>query len=611
MSEIKATGNVDETYGRDLDLWPIGNCQTSALVDNRGRFVWGCVPRVDGDPVFCSLLSSNSYDDDKTRGFWSIDLEDCVETRQYYLRNTPVLVTEKTDSQGNSIAIHDFCPRYRAKGRIYRPVAYARIVKPVKGSPRITNRLRPACEWNASAPRISFGSNHIRYAMDPMDLRLSTNASIGWIAKEASFRVEHDLYFFLGPDESFSGSLSSTLSNMLDETVDEWRQWVRGLAIPLDWQEEVIRAAITLKLCQHEDTGAIVAALTTSLPEHAFSERNWDYRYCWIRDAYYTVQALNRIGALDVLESYLEFLRNIVDSAKGGHIQPLYDVRGQSDLPERSMDHLDGYRGMGPVRCGNQAAEQIQHDAYGQIILSSVHGFVDKRLFRLSGIEDFEALEAVGELAWQVYDKPDAGLWELRTRAHVHTYSAVMCWAACDRLEHAANELGLEERAAYWRRRATTMHDKILSSAWHEDSQAISAVFGDDIRDASIIQLLDLRFLAPDDPRFRSTLTAVEQALRRGNHMLRYADEDDFGLPETAFNVCTFWLIEALHVSGRKNEARHLFEEMLSRRTPAGLLSEDIDPETGELWGNYPQTYSLVGIINCAVFLSRPWSDFR
>jgi GH15 family glucan-1,4-alpha-glucosidase len=594
-----------------LDLWPIGNCQVSALVDRHGRFVWGCVPRVDGDPAFSSLLDAAPRAGEGARGFWEIDLEDCASTEQHYLRNTPILVTRHTDNAGNAVEVIDFCPRFRRNGRMYRPVAFARIVRPAAGSPRIRIRLRPARDWGANDPITTRGSNHIRYLLADTTLRLSTNAPVGWIEDERLFRLERDLHFFLGPDESFADDLRVALETMLDSTAREWHEWVRGLATPLEWQEAVIRSAITLKLCQHEETGAIVAALTTSIPEHAGSERNWDYRYCWIRDAYYTVQALNRLGALDVLEGYLEYLRNIVDNARGGHIQPLYGVGGEARLEERFAPGLSGYRGMGPVRVGNQAYEQIQHDAYGQIILSNTQTFFDQRLFRMGSVADFEALEPIGELAWSVYDKADAGLWELRTKSHVHTYSAAMCWAACDRLANAAIALGLTDRATFWQERADTMRATIEKSAWREDTRRISATFGGDDLDASLIQLLDLRFLPPDDARFRGTLVAVEEGLRRGSHMLRYATEDDFGLPETAFNVCTFWLIEALHATGRIADARALFEEMLSRCTAAGLLSEDIDPQTGELWGNYPQTYSLVGMINCAVLLSKPWSAIR
>jgi GH15 family glucan-1,4-alpha-glucosidase len=594
-----------------MEMWPIGNCQVSALVDRAGRFVWGCVPRVDGEPIFSSLLDVAPRSAHGARGFWEIDLENCVETTQRYQRNTPVLVTRHRDEAGNAIEVVDFCPRYKGEGRMYRPVAFVRIVRPVSGSPRIRVRLRPARDWGSDDCPRTRGSNHIRYITKEMVLRLTTTAPVGWVEDEHMFRVEQPLYFFLGPDESFTGDPRVGIEMMLDRTISEWRHWVRGLATPVDWQDAVIRAAITLKLCQHEETGAIVAALTTSIPEHAGSQRNWDYRYCWVRDAYYTVQALNRLGALDVLEGYLAYLRNVVDSAKGGHIQPLYGVGGETNLEERVAEGLSGYRGMGPVRVGNQAYEQIQHDAYGQIILSNAQAFFDQRLYRMGGIEDFQALEPIGELAWAVYDKPDAGLWELRTRSSVHTYSAAMCWAACDRLSAIATRLGLTDRASFWGERADMIRATIEKAAWREDTQRISATFSGDDLDASLIQLLDLRFLPPGDPRFRSTLEAVEQGLRRGSHMLRYATEDDFGLPKTAFNVCTFWLIEALHATGRLEDARTLFEEMMNRRTEAGLLSEDIDPATGELWGNYPQTYSLVGTINCAVLLSQPWSFAR
>jgi GH15 family glucan-1,4-alpha-glucosidase len=304
-------------------------------------------------------------------------------------------------------------------------------------------------------------------------------------------------------------------------------------------------------------------------------------------------------------------LRNIVDMAAGGHIQPLYGIDGEQMLPEREAPALAGYRGMGPVRVGNDAYKQVQHDAYGQIVLSNAQAFFDHRLFRMAGPEDFRALEPVGERAWESFDKADAGLWELRTKSHVHTYSAAMCWAACDRLSSAATVLGLSDRADFWAKRAAAMRKIIEERSWRPQSSTLSATFDGDDLDASLLQLLDLRFLQPDDPRFLGTLNAVEANLRRGPHMLRYAVEDDFGLPHTAFNVCTFWLIEALHFTGRDAEARELFSEMLARRTPAGLLSEDIDPATGELWGNYPQTYSLVGTINCAVLLSKGWSAVR
>ncbi len=592
-----------------LELWPVGNCQVSGLIDELGSLVWGCVPRVDGDPTFCSLLRNGSGD--AHDGSWRFEIENQVASRQSYVRNTPILRTELEDSSGGKVEIIDFCPRYERTGRMYRPVAFVRIVRPLAGSPRLRVRVRPMNDYGKSLATRTNGTNHIRYLVDTHGLRLSTDASVNYVLEERPFRVERDLHFFLGPDEPFAGNVAHEVKTMLEGTRNYWRHWVRGLATPFDWQDEVIRAAITLKLCQYEESGAIVAALTTSIPEAPLSERNWDYRYCWIRDAYYTVQALNRLGALDVLEKYLAYLRNLVDDSEDGFIQPLYSVTGERELTEYFAEGLEGYRGMGPVRVGNAAWHQTQNDAYGQIVMPNIQAFYDRRLLRMANRDDFESLEKVGEMAWKLYDQPDAGLWELRTRTAVHTYSSVMSWAACDRLANAAQGLGLIERQQLWTERADAIRARIEKEAWNEEKGHYAASFGGDELDASLLQLVELRFVNADNPRFQATLEAVEKGLRRGEHMLRYDSEDDFGRPETAFNICTFWLIEALHLAGRDAEARTLFCTMLGHRTKSGLLSEDMDFETGELWGNFPQTYSLVGIINCAGLLSRLWSDVR
>lgn len=593
-----------------LDLFPIGNCAISALVNSAGDMVWSCAPRVDDDPVFCNLLTGLPPGDPDAEGLWSMRLVGQASVDQAYLRNTAILRTELTDASGGAVEIIDFAPRFRHYGRIFRPAALIRVVRPLRGAPRLVVRLRPTRDWGATRAPHTSGSNHIRYLGSDATLRLTTDCPVSHVLEERPFRLENAVAFHLGADEPFGGEVGVIAAQMLDETTRHWREWVRTLALPLDWQSAVIRTAITLKLCTHEETGAIVAALTTSIPEAAGSSRNWDYRYCWLRDAYYVVRALNRLGAADILENYLGFLRNLVDGAEG-HVQPVYGVGLEAALTERLAPSLAGYRGMGPVRIGNQAHEHVQNDVYGQIVLPLVQSFFDERLLRPGDRADFHALERIGERAFAVHDSPDAGLWEFRTRARVHTYSAVMCWAACDRLANAAGQLDLADHASLWRERASLIRDKVVRGAWRPDLGRFSASFEGDELDASLLQLFELGFLAADDPRFIATLTAVETELRHGSHLFRYLEPDDFGEPETAFNFCTFWFIEALHAAGRTDEARDMFEEMLARRTPAGLLSEDIDLATGELWGNYPQTYSLVGLINCAVTLSRPWTAVR
>jgi GH15 family glucan-1,4-alpha-glucosidase len=596
--------------GGDLDLAPIGNCAVSALIDRMGRYVWACAPRFDSDPVFSSLLGDQDPGEPTTLGLWSVDMIDVAEASQAYLRNTAVLRTELTDKNGAKLEILDFSPRYPQFGRIYRPAAFIRLIRPLEGAPNIRIRVTPTADWGRRTAEVTSGSNHIRFLCAELVMRLTTNCPVSHILTARTFRLEQDLALFLGPDEPVDADVLTTAERMLGETTGAWREWVRTLSVPLEWQTAVIRAAIALKLCAYEETGAIVAAMTTSIPEAPHSGRNWDYRYCWLRDAYYVVQALNRLGAADMLENYLRYLRNLIDQSKGGHIQPVYGVGLEPALGERIVEALPGFRGMGPVRAGNQAHEHLQHDVYGQIILSSAQAFFDERLLRPATVEDFRALEQVGERAFLLHDQPDAGLWEFRTRARVHTYSAVMCWAACDRLANVAEALGLAERTTYWRARAQTVRSRIEAEAWNAQKDRFAASFGGDELDASLLQMVDVRFIGPGDPRHKKTLAAIERDLKRGPYLMRYAD-DDFGEPETAFNVCTFWFIEALHLSGRTAEARALFEQMLSHRTSSGLLSEDIGLEDGRLWGNYPQTYSLVGLINCATLLSQPWSTAR
>jgi GH15 family glucan-1,4-alpha-glucosidase len=591
----------------NLDLAPVGNCSISALIDRAGRYVWACAPRVDGDPVFSALMDGS----DPGHGFWAIELEGQATVEQAYIRNTPVLRTVLTAEDGAAVEIIDFAPRHPKHSRTYRPLAFGRILRPLNGAPRIRVRLRPSADWGARRAETTHGSNHIRYLCTDVTFRLTTDCPVTHVLNERVFRLERPLAFFLGPDEGYDQDVGPGVAAALDRTVAYWQDWVRTLYLPLDWQEAVIRAAITLKLCAYEETGAIVAAMTTSVPEFPESGRNWDYRYCWIRDAYYVVRALNRLGAVDLLENYLEYLRNLVDASDGGHVQPVYGVGLEEDIDERITETVAGYRGMKPVRIGNQAREHLQHDVYGQIVLPLVQAFYDQRLLRPGTIEDFHALEKVGDRAFALHDQPDAGLWEFRTIARVHTYSSVMCWAACDRLAKAADHIGLSDRAAFWKDRAAIIHARIEKEAFVEDEGRFAASYGNRELDASLLQLTDLGFLDPSDPRQVRTFEAIERDLKKGPYLFRYVEADDFGEPETAFNFCTFWFIEALHLNGRDAEAREIFEEMLSRRTHAGLLSEDLSLSDKELWGNYPQTYSLVGIINCAVLLSRSWTDAR
>lgn len=589
----------------------VGNCSISALIDDRARIVWCCMPRFDGDPLFHALLDSAQGIGHE--GTFAIELEGCASSHQQYDGGSAVLRTRLFDADGGAVEVTDFAPRFVQRDRVFRPAQLVRRVVPLAGRPRVRVVVRPVSEWGASRPQRTRGSHHLRFVDGGGTVRLTTDAPLTYVADETWFTLHGPLHFILGPDETLAAGVAETARSFEDQTAQYWHEWTRRLAVPLEWQDAVIRAAVTLKLCQYEETGAIVAAMTTSLPEAPNSGRNWDYRFCWLRDAFFVVRALNSLSEVGTMEDYLRWLNDVIRGAtrdgKGGHVQPLYGIGREEALPERILTHLAGFRGMGPVRVGNQAYEHFQHDVYGNIVLGAAQAFHDKRLFRRADADDFAALEAMGERAWRLHDQPDAGMWELRTRSRVHTSSSLMCWAACDRLAKIAPVLGLPERAAHWVARAEQIRRTIVERAWSEKRQAFVESFGGSELDASVLLMAEVGFLPARDPRFVSTLKALEETLCDGPYMRRYEAPDDFGRPETAFNVCSFWRIDALARTGRIDEARELFQSLLALRNGVGLMSEDTAIGTGEPWGNFPQTYSMVGIINGAMRLSRPWDD--
>jgi GH15 family glucan-1,4-alpha-glucosidase len=588
---------------QSLDLGIIGNGSISALLDRNARIVWTCLPTFDGDPVFCELLTPKAG----AAGFFDITLEGQSKATQRYIDNSAILVTRLDSDDGSAIEITDFAPRYKQHGRIFHPMGIVRSIRPLAGSPRIRLRMRPLAGYGGRKPERTFGSNHVRYLLDHLVLRATTDAPLPMLLDELPFLLDREIHIVLGSDETLADSPARYAREAFEATLDYWHEWVRYLSIPAEWQDAVIRAAITLKLCQYEGTGAIVAAMTTSIPEAPHTVRNWDYRYCWLRDAAFVVRALNRLGATRSMEEYSRYLFNL--AATNGDLAPVYGIHFERELLENEATELEGYRGMGPVRIGNDAWRQTQHDVHGSVVLAATQLFFDRRLSVIGDAAAFRRLEPSGEAAWRLHDQPDAGLWEFRGRASVHTYSSVMCWAGCDRLARIARQLGLDDREHYWRQRADTMHATIIARAVHPQHGYFVDAFDGSGLDASLLLLAELGFVEASDPRYVATVDAIGRDLARGHHLFRYIAPDDFGTPETSFTICSFWYVDALAATGRTGQARELFEQLLSQRNALGLLSEDIAPETGELWGNFPQTYSMVGLINSAMRLSKSWEE--
>jgi len=620
-----------------LSLGLIGNGSIGALVDAQGGVVWCCFPRFDGDPVFCALLSGDSPG--AKPGVFTIVLEGVARIEQHYIDDTPILVTRLIDAKRGGVEITDFCPRLEANGKLFCPRLLIRQVRRIGGKPRIVVRLDPAADYGCAKRPHTIGADHVRYVGDQA-LRLTTNGPTEAIVGGEAFDVDGTFTMIFGLDDHRvdllglpTGHLSfdevaSSCATMLERTTAYWRGWTRPLRAPSEWRDAVIRAAITLELNVYEPTGAIIASMTTSIPEAPDSGRTWDYRYCWPRDAFFTADALYRLGDSRSVERYLSFLLRVAAASKDAHLVPIYAVDGRSIPDERIAQCLSGYRGMGPVHVGNKASEQAQHDLYGEAVLTAESLFLnspsevpwnDRRrapgwhaTSQLSGNKDLLArLEAFGEHAARLYEVPDAGLWELRGAERVHTFSSVMCWAACDRLAKYAAALKLADRAKRWGSRATQIHEVISRRSWNAKLNAFAATMDGDTLDASLLLMPRLGFMEAKDPRFLGTVAAIESQLKHGDFVYRYVERDDFGVPENAFLVCTFWYIEALAAIGgaRREEARRLFKKVLSARNQHGLLAEDLDPRTLEQWGNFPQTYCMAGVIDCALALSKTLSQ--
>ncbi len=585
-----------------LDYGLIGNGRIAALVETNGRIVWWCFPRFDGNPVFSRLLAGS-----EEKGFTDVMLQDQVRCESSYETNTAIITTVLTDADGGSVRITDFAPRFTQFGRLFQPPQIFRRIEPLSGMPRIRIRVRPTFHYGVPASSRTIGSSHMRFAGGDEVLRVTTDAPVSYLAEEATFALNRPVTLVFGPDEPFQSGVDTTARHFEHETRRHWLEWVRSLSVPYEWQSAVIRAAIALKLCTFDDTGAIVAAHTTSIPESAGSGRTWDYRFCWLRDAYFVVQALNHLGKTRSMEAYLEYLTNAVE--KDGPLRPVYGIVPGQGLEEWTAPNLVGFEGHGPVRVGNAAADQHQHDVYGSIVLASQQMFIDERLERMGDVTLYRRLEKLGEIAWRVALQADAGLWEFRGRWRVHTHSAAMCWVACDRLSKMATLVGLPGDAETWRYRAHTLREEILRQAWHPKRKAFTAAFGSEELDASALLLAEIGLVAPDDPRFVATCELMERELIRSGHVMRYTAKDDFGSPESAFVICRFWLADALAAIGRVSEARDHFQDLMRYRNPYGLMSEDIDPATGRLWGNLPQTYSMAGVVITARRVSKSWEQ--
>ncbi|MEP7365211.1 MAG: glycoside hydrolase family 15 protein [Acidobacteriota bacterium] len=582
------------------DLGVIGNCQYSALVDNRGEIVWCCMPRFDSEPICSTLL------DAERGGRWRIGPANGEIGTQRYVQNTNILETVFHTPTG-SFRVIDFAPRFLQFNRAFRPTQLVRIVEPLEGTPRISAVCEPGLGWSHERPVSVQGSHHVRYEGFSSQLRLTTDIPLSYLGGQP-FTLTGRQHFILSWGTPVEEPLAALCERFLNETTRYWQNWVKHCNIPPHFQREVIRSALALKLHCFEDTGAVIAAMTTSIPESPGSGRTWDYRYCWLRDSYYALNAFSLLGHFEEREQFVRYLLNVAGGAPGLNLAPLYRVDGSQNLDESILEDWPGYEGEKPVRIGNGAATHLQNDVYGEMVLALAPVFLDERMSDERSPAAFQLIEGLTRKAVSLAGIPDAGIWEYRTEWKPQTFSSLMCWAGADRMAAIA-ERHAPKLTSEFRDAADHIHKEICTEGWSAAKGSFVGHYGGEDLDASLLQMPRLRFLPNTDPRMRSTIDTIAKDLMRDEWLLRYQLNDGFGTPTVAFVICTFWLVEALVAGGRLSEAREMFDRILGTLSPLGLISEDYDAKARRMWGNFPQAYSHVGLIHSAFLASPTWEE--
>lgn len=571
----------------------IGNCSYIAHVEKNSNVNWLCWPTFEDSFIFGSIL-----DEEKGGEFSILPVNGITQSSQHYLENTNILCTT-IESEDGSYKITDFAPRFEQYERYHKPLMLIRKIEPLSGHPKIQVTCTPKYNYGSHDFNKSRGSNHVQYEYADQKIRLVTNMPTSHFFDDNPYLINKPIYLILTFGNSFEASIERTAEDFLTRTTAYWQKWVKHASIPSFYQKVVIRSALALKLHQYEDTGAIIAASTTSLPEHPGSGRNWDYRFCWVRDSYYVLTALNHIGHFEEMEKYASYIANITQS-DSGRLQPLYGIMGQSELEEKTLDYLKGYLGNQPIRVGNQASEHVQNDVYGQAMIALLPLFTDHRFRHQNMASAEEWTNFILDKIEMTIDEKDAGIWEFRNFENRHCYSNLFQWAGATAALKIAKQYGfkeMEEKALAIREQAKTH----IESCYDAERGVYTNAAGSDDLDASTLQLIMMNYLDPKSEKARRHLEVLEQELK-GDHGLfyRYVHKDDFGKPKSTFLVCAFWYVEALACVGRLDEAQEVFKQLLSFGNHLLLFSEDVDEQDGSQWGNFPQAYSHVGLMNAA-----------
>lgn len=585
-----------------LEYGIIGNCKTAALIGRNGSINWCCFPDFDSPSVFARIL------DEERGGTFAIQPIGTYKISQQYIHNTNVLETTFSNPR-HKFVMTDFFARYRENGSIAKDNRIYRIIRVLKGSPRIIVNFNPKMNYAQGKTIKSIKEDCIE-AYDPDfdgKLFLNANISLTRIMEKNPIELKGNSYFIVSYNSPIEVN-EDDIENLLKKTIEYWHGFVRKASWPQFYKKQVIRSALALKLLTYGKTGAIIAAATTSLPEIIGKDRNWDYRYCWLRDGSFTINALTRICHFDEAQSFMNFLEKMLLMCDDSDVcklkmQIMYGINGETEPTERILERLSGYKDSRPVRVGNAAYKQKQIDVAGEIIDTIHEYYVEYSYEDMLPKKIWGIIEYLIAFVFENWKEKDNGIWEFRGIREHFTHSKLMCWVALDRAIKIAKHFKIEYDMSLESLREEIKED-ILTKAWNESKKAFTMYYGSDELDASVLLMPYYGFIDPKDKRMRATLEAIEKELVHDCLVLRYRMKDDFGMPRNSFSICTFWYIDALYLSGQKKKARKFFRQMLRYSNRLGLFSEDIDIETKELTGNFPQAYTHIALIYCAILLS-------
>ncbi len=586
---------------KNLDYGIIGNCRSAALISRQGEIEWACLPEFDSPSVFAKIL------DRKRGGSFEIKVDEKYVISQAYLDFTGILITTFSNGE-DAFEIRDFMPRYKLDNKRYHsPSEIIRYIRLLSGSPVFRVRYDPRLEYAQGETKTQIRTDHIVSLTDNVkfdNVFCYSNFDHLTVINGGEINLVEDGYFLIGYHEKIIDINIRSIALEYERTKVYWLNWMQRIPEYAPYSSAVNRSAITLKMLTYHKTGAVLAAATTSLPETIGEVRNWDYRFCWVRDASMVIKVVSKLGHKKIARRFLKFIVDIIPD-KDEKLQIMYGINKEKVLTESFLDHLDGYMDSKPVRIGNAAYMQKQNDIYGILMDVIYQHFIYLSTERELGEELWNITKGIVWVVKQHWKEADKGIWEFRTEERHFTFSKVLCWVAVDKAIKVAEILGRQYRINAWSKLADKIKSDIMANAWNEKANAFTQSYGSKDLDASVLLMEPYGFIDAMDSKYVATVKAIERDLSNDGLLYRYKNEDDFGLPSSSFTICTFWFINALNRIGEREKAVKLFDRVLGYSNHLGLFSEDLDFETKRLLGNFPQAYSHLALIETAINLTE------